>query len=79
MHSVEAFLAVADVTGDETWRKRAGRIIEHVLGWAKANNWRIPNTFIPTGRSTSNATARSRTTSSSRTARLRATASNGPA
>ncbi len=24
MHSVEAFLAVADVTGDETWRKRAG-------------------------------------------------------
>ena len=45
MHSVEAFLAVADVTGDETWRKRAGRIIEHVLGWAKANNWRIPEHF----------------------------------
>ena len=34
-----------DVTGDETWRKRAGRIIEHVLGWAKANNWRIPEHF----------------------------------
>ena len=45
MHSVEAFLAVADVTGDETWRERAGRIIKHVLGWAEANNWRIPEHF----------------------------------
>ena len=79
MHSVEAFLAVADVTGDETWRKRAGRIIEHVLGWRRPTTGASPNTSIPTGRSTSNATARSRTTSSSRTARLRATASNGPA
>ena len=45
MHSVEAFLAVADVTGDETWRTRAGRIIDHVVGWAEANNWRIPEHF----------------------------------
>ena len=45
MHSVEAFLAVADVTGNETYRVRAGRIIDHVIGWAKANNWRIPEHY----------------------------------
>ncbi|WP_223847521.1 AGE family epimerase/isomerase [Bifidobacterium callitrichos] len=45
MHSVEAFLAVADVTGDETWRTRAGRIIDHVIGWAENNEWRIPEHF----------------------------------
>ena len=42
MHTVEAFLAAADVTGDEKYRVRAGRIIDHVLGWAKENDWRIP-------------------------------------
>ncbi|KAA8827855.1 AGE family epimerase/isomerase [Bifidobacterium tissieri] len=45
MHSVEAFLAVADVTGDESWRERAGRIIDHVVGWAEGNEWRIPEHF----------------------------------
>ena len=45
MHTVEAFLAAADVTGDETYRVRAGRIIDHVTGWAKNNNWRIPEHF----------------------------------
>ncbi len=45
MHSVEAFLAVADVTGDEIYRVRAGRIIDHVVGWAEANDWRIPEHF----------------------------------
>lgn len=45
MHTVEAFLAVADVTGDEKYRTRAGRIIEHVIGWASANEWRIPEHF----------------------------------
>ncbi|NEG69887.1 AGE family epimerase/isomerase [Bifidobacterium choloepi] len=45
MHSVEAFLAVADVTGDEEWRRRAGRIIDHVIGWARENDWRIPEHF----------------------------------
>ena len=45
MHSVEAFLAVSDVTGDESWRERAGRIIDHVIGWAENNNWRIPEHF----------------------------------
>ena len=45
MHTVEAFLAAADVTGDEKYRVRACRIIDHVLVWAKDNNWRIPEHF----------------------------------
>ena len=45
MHTVEAFLAVADVTGKEAYRERAGRIILHVIGWAEANNWRIPEHY----------------------------------
>ncbi len=45
MHTVEAFLAAADVTGDTKYRVRAGRIIEHVLRWASENNWRIPEHF----------------------------------
>lgn len=45
MHTVEAFLAVADVTGDETYRRRAGRIVDHVVDWASANQWRIPEHF----------------------------------
>ena len=45
MHTVEAFLAVADVTEDENYRIRAGRIINHVLVWAKDNHWRIPEHF----------------------------------
>lgn len=49
MHTVEAFLAVADAVKDgeisRKYRARAGRIIEHVVGWASANNWRIPEHF----------------------------------
>lgn len=45
MHTVEAFLAAADVTGDEKYRVRAGRIIDHVLTWAEDNDWRIPEHF----------------------------------
>lgn len=45
MHTVEAFLAVADVIGDLKYRERAGRIIEHVIGWAKDNNYRVPEHF----------------------------------
>ena len=48
MHSVEAFLAAADVTGDEKYRVRAGRIIDHVLEWAQKNDWRIPEHFSKT-------------------------------
>lgn len=49
MHTVEAFLAVADATGNETYRWRAGRIIDHVLTWANHNDWRIPEHFEKTG------------------------------
>ena len=45
MHTVEAFLAAADVTGDEKYRVRAGRIIDHVAVWAMDNNYRIPEHF----------------------------------
>ena len=45
MHTVEAFLAVADVTGNEMYRERAGRIINRVIGWGSGNNWRIPEHF----------------------------------
>lgn len=45
MHTVEAFLAVADVTELEQYRVRAGRIIDRVIVWASENNWRIPEHF----------------------------------
>lgn len=45
MHTVEAFLAAADVCGEEKYRVRAGRIIDRVIGWAKENDWRIPEHF----------------------------------
>lgn len=45
MHTVEAFLAAADVLKEETYRIRAGRIIDQVLVWAMENNWRIPEHF----------------------------------
>lgn len=45
MHTVEAFLAVADAIGDETYRRRAGRIIDRVIGWAQVNHDRIPEHF----------------------------------
>lgn len=45
MHTVEAFLAAADVLKDEKYRIRAGRIIDHVVEWAKNNHWRIPEHF----------------------------------
>ena len=45
MHTVEAFLAVADALSDEAYRKRAGRIIDHVVSWSKENDFRIPEHF----------------------------------
>ena len=45
MHTVEAFLAAADALSDENYRVRAGRIIAHVVGWTRENNWRIPEHF----------------------------------
>ncbi len=45
MHTVEAFLAASDVTGDEKYRVRAGRIIDHVVGWASRNELEDPGAF----------------------------------
>lgn len=45
MHTVEAFLAVADTVLEEKYRIRAGRIIDRVIDWAKNNKWRIPEHF----------------------------------
>lgn len=45
MHTVEAFLAAADATGDDKYRVRAGRIIDYVVKWATDNNYRIPEHF----------------------------------
>ncbi len=45
MHTVEAFLAASDVTGDPLWRARALRITERVLGFARDSSWRIPEHY----------------------------------
>jgi sulfoquinovose isomerase len=46
MHSVEALLAAADVTGDEVWRERALGIARRVaLEFAEPHSWRIPEHF----------------------------------
>lgn len=45
MHTVEAFLAVADATGDLRYRERAKRIIDRVIQWASLNGDRIPEHF----------------------------------
>ena len=46
MHTVEAYLAAADVTGDRVWLDRAVRIVERVVhGFARDNGWRIPEHF----------------------------------
>ncbi|WP_425389388.1 AGE family epimerase/isomerase [Cryptosporangium arvum] len=45
MHTVEAYLAAADVTGDLVWQARADRITRRVLEWASGNEWRIPEHF----------------------------------
>lgn len=45
MHTVEAMLAAGDTTGDERWLRRAASIADHVVSWASANQWRIPEHF----------------------------------
>jgi mannose/cellobiose epimerase-like protein (N-acyl-D-glucosamine 2-epimerase family) len=46
MHSVEAFLALADVTGKSHWLERALRIAERVIhGHAAANDFRVIEHF----------------------------------
>lgn len=45
MHTVEAYLAAGDVTGDSVWHERAARICRKVVNWASAHEWRIPEHF----------------------------------
>jgi len=46
MHTVEAYLAAGDVTGDQLWHERAGRIVTRAIDQlARANSWRIPEHF----------------------------------
>ncbi|RIK11333.1 MAG: N-acyl-D-glucosamine 2-epimerase [Acidobacteria bacterium] len=45
MHTVEAYLAAGAALGDRTWLRRAERICVRVAGWARDNNWRIPEHF----------------------------------
>jgi mannose/cellobiose epimerase-like protein (N-acyl-D-glucosamine 2-epimerase family) len=45
MHTVEAYLAAGDVTGDLRWQVRAGRIAERVAASARDASWRVPEHF----------------------------------
>src|SRR6185312_2368007 len=46
MHTVEAYLSAADVTGDRIWLDRAVRIVERVVHReAAARDWRIPEHY----------------------------------
>lgn len=46
MHTVEAYLAAAGVTGDVAWLERAARITDRVVhGFAAAHAWRIPEHY----------------------------------
>lgn len=47
MHTVEALLAAADVTGDPAWAVRAGRIAEFAVAQAGAHRWRMPEHYSP--------------------------------
>lgn len=50
MHSVEAFLAAADASGDDVWRTRALRIADWLINTvARANDWRIVEHFHADG------------------------------
>jgi mannose/cellobiose epimerase-like protein (N-acyl-D-glucosamine 2-epimerase family) len=47
MHTVEAYLAAADVTGDRLWLDRAARIAAFAASSAAAHGWRLPEHFGP--------------------------------
>lgn len=77
MHTVEAFLALADVLHQEEWRERAGRIVARVLPWAERNHWRIPEHFNKDWRLCWNSMTTGRTISSNPMGQLRGMASSG--
>jgi mannose/cellobiose epimerase-like protein (N-acyl-D-glucosamine 2-epimerase family) len=46
MHSVEAYLAAGDVTGNPVWQARAMSIATHLIhGHARAHAWRVPEHY----------------------------------
>lgn len=46
MHTVEAYLAAADATGDRLWRDRALRIASRIIDLgARGHDWRVPEHF----------------------------------
>ena len=46
MHSVEAYLAAGDVTGNPVWHARAASIATRLIdGHTRANSWRIPEHY----------------------------------
>jgi sulfoquinovose isomerase len=46
MHSVEAYLAAGDASGDPVWHARALSIATHLVdGHARANAWRVPEHY----------------------------------
>lgn len=47
MHSLEAMLAVGDVTGDDVWHRRAARLTGLVLELAPSHDGRLPEHFRP--------------------------------
>lgn len=49
MHTVEAFLAVYDVTGVARYLDRAEAMARQVIDWAGAREWRIPEHFDVNG------------------------------
>lgn len=45
MHSVEAFLAVHDATGDATWLDRAMEVVRRLTSISGAFGWRVPEHY----------------------------------
>jgi mannose/cellobiose epimerase-like protein (N-acyl-D-glucosamine 2-epimerase family) len=45
MHTVEAFIAVADATGNDLWIERARRIAARFAGYAGQHGWRMPEHY----------------------------------
>jgi mannose/cellobiose epimerase-like protein (N-acyl-D-glucosamine 2-epimerase family) len=45
MHAVEAFIAVADATGNDLWVERAVRIANRFIESARAHDWRLPEHY----------------------------------
>ena len=46
MHTVEAYIAASDVTGNLRWARRAERIVERAVNrYARGNDWRLPEHF----------------------------------